>query len=339
MKQAAMVLPLLALVTLSFAGPEMVEAATGLNPPVKLTWHYYKVHNTCDDAEAYIRHQVELFYKQDKSIAPKLARLLYSDCMVNGCDGSVLLDGPNSEKTAPQNRGLGGFIIIDKIKSVLEERCPGVVSCADILNLATRDAVHMAGAPSYPVFTGRRDGTSVAVVDLPLPSISLEQALSYFRSKGLDILDMTTLLGAHSMGKTHCSHIVDRLYNFQNTGKPDPTMSKTLVNQLRKQCPPRKYKGQTDPLVFLNPDSGSSFRFSNSSYSRVLSNNAVLGIDQQLLYNASTMEITKEFASGFEDLRKSFALAMSRMGSINVLTGKNGEIRRNCRVINTNYRD
>lgn len=54
-----------------------------------------------------------------------------------------------------------------------------------------------AGAPSYPVFTGRRDGmsSSAASVDLPSPSISWEQALSYFRSKGLDVLDLATLLG------------------------------------------------------------------------------------------------------------------------------------------------
>ena len=54
-----------------------------------------------------------------------------------------------------------------------------------------------AGAPSYPVFTGRRDGmtSTTALVDLPSPSISWEASLAYFKSKGLDVLDMVTLLG------------------------------------------------------------------------------------------------------------------------------------------------
>jgi peroxidase len=177
--------------------PETAEAIVMGPSMQKLTWHYYKVYNTCENAENFVRHQVEIFYKNDKSIAPKLLRLLYSDCFVSGCDASVLLEGPNSEKMAPQNRGLGGFVLIDKIKIVLEQRCPGVVSCADILNLATRDAVHLAGAPSYPVFTGRRDGltSDKQTVDLPSPSISWDQAMSYFKSRGLNVLDMATLLG------------------------------------------------------------------------------------------------------------------------------------------------
>lgn len=54
-----------------------------------------------------------------------------------------------------------------------------------------------AGAPSYPIFTGRRDGmsSSAASVDLPAPSISWEEVLAYFRSRGLDVLDLATLLG------------------------------------------------------------------------------------------------------------------------------------------------
>lgn len=78
-----MILPLVALALSLFVAN--ADAAVSLPQPVKLEWHYYKVHNTCHDAEAYIRHQVELFYKHDKTIAPKLLRLLYSDCFVTVC--------------------------------------------------------------------------------------------------------------------------------------------------------------------------------------------------------------------------------------------------------------
>lgn len=62
-----------------------------------------------------------------------------------GCDGSVLLDDTatlKGEKTALQNKNsLRGYEIVDKIKNMVESECPGVVSCADILTIAARDAV------------------------------------------------------------------------------------------------------------------------------------------------------------------------------------------------------
>ncbi|RDY03804.1 putative peroxidase 61, partial [Mucuna pruriens] len=309
--------------------------ATVKPPPPKLRWHYYKITNTCHDAEEYVRHQVNIFWNNDRSIAAKLLRLVYSDCFVTGCDASILLDeGRNPEKKAAQNRGLGGFVAIDKIKTVLESRCPGIVSCADILHLATRDAVHLAGGPAYPVYTGRKDGmqSDAALVDLPSPSIPFDKLIEYFELRGLNEVDLTTLLGAHTMGRTHCSNIVDRLYNYNGSGKPDPSMNATLQETLRKLCPPRR-KGQVDPLVYLNPESGSSYNFTESYYRRILSHEAVLGVDQQLFNGDNTKQITEEFALGFEDFRKSFAESMYKMGNIKVSTNQ-GEIRRNCRYTN-----
>ncbi|KAI3459795.1 hypothetical protein Pfo_016458 [Paulownia fortunei] len=316
-----------------------MHAAVTLPPEAKpLKRQFYKKLNTCANVEAFVKYQVKLWWDQDKSITAKLFKLLYADCMVNGCDASILLDGPHTEKTSSQNLALDGFILIDKIKTVVEARCPRAVSCADILNLAVRDAAHLAGAPSYPVFLGRRDGveSNAAWVDLPLPSISLEEGLAYFKSKGLDAQDYATLLGSHTMGKTHCAYIHDRLYNFNKTGKPDPTMSKSSLDKLRQQCPESLKKGQKYPTVFLTDKNGAQYRFTNTYYSNILSYDSVLKVDQELLFNYNTTQLVLEYAGSFQQFRKEFALSISRMGSLKVLTGKQGEIRQNCRFTNKN---
>lgn len=64
-----------------------------------------------------------------------------------GCDASVLLDDSKGnknhsiERQAIPNKTLKGFDKIDIIKEKLEIACPGVVSCADTLALATRDGI------------------------------------------------------------------------------------------------------------------------------------------------------------------------------------------------------
>lgn len=63
---------------------------------------------------------------------------------LQGCDASILLDskdGKSAEKDAIPNRSVTGYEIIDEIKARLENECPDIVSCADIVAIAARDAV------------------------------------------------------------------------------------------------------------------------------------------------------------------------------------------------------
>jgi peroxidase len=64
--------------------------------------------------------------------------------MLQGCDASNLIKSTPSnaaELDALPNLTLHGMDLIDTAKAAVEEACPGIVSCADIISLATRDAV------------------------------------------------------------------------------------------------------------------------------------------------------------------------------------------------------
>lgn len=60
-----------------------------------------------------------------------------------GCDGSILLDGADTEQKAPVNQLLAGFDLVNDIKEAVEKACPGVVSCTDVIVIATRSAISL----------------------------------------------------------------------------------------------------------------------------------------------------------------------------------------------------
>lgn len=62
---------------------------------------------------------------------------------LKGCDASILIDGPSSEKAAGPNLSVRGYELIDALKGVAEAECPGVVSCADIIAIATKQLIKL----------------------------------------------------------------------------------------------------------------------------------------------------------------------------------------------------
>ncbi len=82
---------------------------------------------------------------------------------MQGCDASILIDSTPSneaEMSAVPNQGLRGFDLIDEIKAAVENACPGVVSCADILALATMDATSLVH--NYSLVQSRAPGECIA---------------------------------------------------------------------------------------------------------------------------------------------------------------------------------
>ncbi|XP_047339296.1 peroxidase 44-like [Impatiens glandulifera] len=287
---------------------------------------------TCPRAEQIVRQVVQKRFASDRSITAAFLRMYFHDCFVRGCDASILIDSTpkkQSEKDAVPNQTVRGFEIIDEIKTNLEAACPGKVSCADIISLATRDSVSLAGGPSYQIPTGRRDGlvSNPNDVNLPGPSDSVSQALQIFKAKKLTLNDMVTLLGGHSVGIAHCRFFQDRLSNFQGTGKPDSTMDPVLVSKLTRVC-----ATQQDGTAFL--DQNTSFILDNEFYNQIKKKRGVMQIDQELALDASSAPIVNNFASNPALFQKNFAAALVKLGNVGALVGKAGEIRKKCRVFN-----
>ncbi|KAK7262884.1 hypothetical protein RJT34_30465 [Clitoria ternatea] len=79
-----------------------------------------------------------------------------------GCDGSILLNNTativSEQQALPNNNSIRGLDVVNQIKTALEDACPGVVSCADILALAAAVSSVLAHGPYWKVLLGRRDG-------------------------------------------------------------------------------------------------------------------------------------------------------------------------------------
>ncbi|KAL4602048.1 hypothetical protein ACB092_10G024300 [Castanea dentata] len=295
--------------------------------------------HSCPKAQEIVRSVLAKAVAKETRMAASILRLHFHDCFVQGCDASLLLDSSGSivsEKgSVPNKNSARGFDVLDEIKSALEKECPRTVSCADLLAIAAKESTVLRGGPSWEVLLGRRDSRTASLSgsnnNIPAPNNTFPTILTKFKRQGLDIVDLVALLGSHTIGNARCTSFRQRLYNQSGNGQPDYTLDQSYAAQLKTRCPK---SGGDQNLFFL--DYVSPTKFDNNYYKNILASKGLLNSDQVLLTkNEGSRELVKQYAENSQLFFEQFPKSIVKMGNISPLTGSRGEIRTNCRKINS----
>ncbi|CAN8222171.1 unnamed protein product [Cochlearia groenlandica] len=237
-----------------------------------------------------------------------------------GCDASVFIasEKEDAEKNSPDDISLAGdgYDTVVKAKLAVEKKCPGLVSCADIIALAARDVVVLAGGLGFKVELGRRDGlvSKASRVDGKLPrpeqNLNLIGLVKLFASNGFSMTDMIALSGAHT--------------------PVDPTLDPAYAKQLMQTC--HRFDKNPDTVVVL--DEITSEVFHNAYFKNLVARKGLLTSDQVLFDDISSRCTVVKFANNVGEFNKAFSLAMRKLGWIRVKVGKQGEIRKDSSAFN-----
>ncbi|KAL8528784.1 hypothetical protein ACS0TY_006300 [Phlomoides rotata] len=296
--------------------------------------------NICPDVENIVRRTVSTKFNQTFVTVPSTIRLFFHDCFVSGCDASVIVAstaGNTAEKDHEDNLSLAGdgFDTVIKAKAAVDAvpTCKNKVSCADILALATRDVIVLAGGPSYPVELGRFDGLSSSAAsvqgNLPQPTFSLDQLNSMFASRGLSQTDMIALSAAHSVGFSHCSRFTNRIYNFSGQNPVDPSLDPQYARQLQGMCP-----RNVDPRIAIDMDPTTPRIFDNAYFQNLVQGKGLFTSDQVLFTDSRSKNTVNTWASNSQAFNAAFITAITKLGRVGVKTGANGNIRFDCGSFN-----
>lgn len=143
------------------------------------------------------------------------------------------------------------------------------------------------------------------------------------------------MVGGHTFGKAQCQFVTPRLYNFNGTNRPDPSLNPTYLAQLRQLCP---QNGNGTVLVNFDPVTPNAF--DSQYYTNLRNGKGLIQSDQELFSTpqADTIPLVEQYSSSTFVFFRAFVDAMIRMGNLRPLTGNQGEIRLNCRVVNSRIR-
>lgn len=303
-----------------------------------LTLDYYK--KTCPKLQQIIDQIITEKQQANPTTAAGTLRIFFHDCMVQGCDASLLVatnafNAAERDGELDQSLSGDGFDVITRIKTALELECPGIVSCSDILALAARDLVVMVGGPHYNVLLGRKDGLTSKAQDvagnIPTPNMTMTQLINLFGSKGFSVQEMVALTGAHTIGFSHCTQFSDRIFNFSKTSQFDPALNAKYAEGLQKLC--ADYK-KTPGLAAFN-DVMTPGKFDNMYFINLQRGLGLLASDQAMAMDPRTKPFLDLYASNQDEFFKAFTRAVEKLSTYKVKTGKEGEVRDRCDNFNS----
>lgn len=299
-----------------------------------LTQDYYA--KTCPKFNDIMAEVIRAKQNSSPATAAAVLNTLFHDCMVSGCDGSVLIKSTpfsKSELDSDINSSLSGdaFELVTRAKLALELSCPGTVSCADILAVAARDLVAMTGGPNYVVALGRKDGLVSRVEDvvghIPRDNQSMDETIPIFTSQGFSIREMVVLTGGlHTIGYARCSEFSSRIFG----PNPDPDLNPKLAEALRKLC--ANYTSDPTMVAFLDVLSPS--KFDNTIFTSMKNGMGILLSDNNLFKDPRTKPFVEMYAHNNTLFLDDFSKAMEKLSILGVKTDKDGEIRRRCDAFN-----
>ena len=305
----------------------------------KLTLDYYA--KSCPKFEDIMRDTITPKQINNPTTAAATLRVFFHDCMVDGCDASVLVSSNHfnqSERDADLNHSLPGdaFDLVVRAKTALEMTCPGIVSCADILAYSTRHLVKQTGGPFYQVRLGRKDSLTSDVShvepNVPRANASISQMISTFESKGFTVREMVALTGGgHTIGFAHCKEFSNRIFGYSKTSDVEPTLHPKFAERLKELC--ANYITNPSMAAFLDPIT--SNKFDNMYFQNLQRGLGLLASDQVLLSDPRTKPVVETYARDQAAFFTDFGNAMEKMSVYGVKTGRKGEVRRRCDAFNS----
>lgn len=135
--------------------------------------------------------------------------------------------------------------------------------------------------------------------------------------------------GSHSVGRVHCVNLVHRIYPTV-----DPTMDPDYAEYLKGRCP----SPDPDPraVLYARNDRETPMILDNYYYKNLLGHKGLLMVDQQLTSDPLTSPYVEKMAADNGYFHDQFSRAVVLLSENNPLTGDQGEIRKDCRYVNSN---